>query len=190
MEEILHQLISSLSRCLQGFIHHPRWRSSSINSMGIYAAKQKFGASMMFSHIVIQCWINPILYKNKSIPREICFILVDTYFLLGVFSCHSSAKSNTAQVVKLSGASLIFYVFRRLKTQNICMIKPPIYPGSRSQLFFEYVFLNRFKTISDLLKMFGKSSKVILRNGDESHGIQSVKNHPKNTSKTTLRHFL
>ena len=33
MEEILHQLIGSLSHCLQGFIH-PRWcRISSINSM-------------------------------------------------------------------------------------------------------------------------------------------------------------
>ena len=35
MEEILHQLISSLSHYLQGF-RHPRWcRISSINSMGM-----------------------------------------------------------------------------------------------------------------------------------------------------------
>ena len=36
MEEILHQLIGSLSHCLQGFIH-PRWcRISAINSVYIY----------------------------------------------------------------------------------------------------------------------------------------------------------
>ena len=44
MEEILHQLIGSLSHCLQGIVH-PRWcRISSINSMeskGIYGESNR-----------------------------------------------------------------------------------------------------------------------------------------------------
>ena len=58
MEEILHQLVGSLSRYLQGFIHSRWCRICSINSMITYLK--------CFSVFLLEEFENPHLLKMKS----------------------------------------------------------------------------------------------------------------------------
>ena len=76
MEEILHQLIGSLSHYLQGFIH-PRWcRISSINSMGIvWVGPWK-------SHLIQ-------LTKSRGIENR-----QTSQLMIRVLGCPSSPKRN------------------------------------------------------------------------------------------------
>ena len=64
MEEILHQLVGSLSHYLHGFIHPRWWRTSSINSIAMSCVK-KIAAGSFSSSI----WLEAIKEGwNLSIP--------------------------------------------------------------------------------------------------------------------------
>ena len=72
MEEILHQLIGSLSQCLQGFIH-PRWcKISSINSITMENASNLTYLCILWSHQHGSHWMTPLFFVPLRLKRREC----------------------------------------------------------------------------------------------------------------------